>query len=75
MKRTCIISILFFSLLLSVQAQSHSWDGKGLYPKAHIRTLNIFANIIFDVDSTMDPVAAPLPTYHLLPITFSEPTD
>lgn len=38
------------------QQLQHSWDGKGLYPKAHIRTLNIFANIIFDVDSTMDPV-------------------
>ena len=75
MKRTCIISILFFSLLFSVQAQSHSWDGNGLSPTTKMRTLNIFANIIFDVDSTMDPVAAPLPTYHLLPITFSEPTD
>ena len=50
MKKTCIISILFFSLLLSVRAQSHSWDGPvhGISPNAHFRTLNIYVNIIYD---------------------------
>ena len=48
MKKNFLISILFFSLLFSVQAQSHSWDGKGLSPTAHIRTLNIFVNVIYD---------------------------
>ena len=52
--------LFLFALLLPLlsvgqRTIQHSWDGHGLYPKAHIRTLNIFANIIFDVDSTMDP--------------------
>ena len=56
--RKCLFLFAFLLPLLSMgQKLQHSWDGKGLYPKAHIRTLNIFANIIFDVDSTMDPVA------------------
>ena len=61
MREKIIISILLVLTLSNgiCQVSSYrSWDGfeKGISSKSHFRALNIFANIIFDVDSTMDPV-------------------
>ena len=60
-KRLLLPFLIFFITLFCIlplysQQNVRSWDGNGISPTARIRTLNIFANIIFDVDATMDPV-------------------
>ena len=77
MKRIFIICLLFFSA--GAFAQQHSWDGRNLKPNAKIRTLNLFVNVIYDVNpdsnvaqtdtaywgnATMEGInTAPIPTY------------
>ncbi len=53
--RLLAIVVLFIPFALYSQTR-HSWDGSGIAPNSSFRTLNIFANIIFDVDPAMDPV-------------------
>lgn len=52
----CFTLILCTFLSFGQNDIFHSWDGTGISPNSSFRVLNIFANIIFDVDSTMDPV-------------------
>ena len=52
MKNRLIFLFAALSLLFSVsvsQAQSHSWDGKGINPHSKVHCLNIFVNIIYDI--------------------------
>ena len=41
--------------LLGQQRVVKSWDGKGLNPHSRIRTLNLFINIIYDVNPERNP--------------------
>jgi hypothetical protein len=52
MKRFLFFLCLLFPLV--IHAQHHSWDGKGLSPMAKMRCLNIFVNIIYDIDTTVN---------------------
>ena len=56
MRRYLLLIILLLPLFAAGQPVRHSWDGCGLSPTTKMRTLNIFANIIFDVNPSKDPV-------------------
>lgn len=48
-KWVIIIALLFPFLLCAQRDLINSWGGSGLAPNSHIRTLNIYVNVIYDV--------------------------
>ena len=48
MKKLVFFNILLLPILLF--AQSNSWDGQGIKPNSKFRALNIFVNVIYDVN-------------------------
>ena len=53
MKKYFLI-IVGIILALNLYAQSNSWDGSGIKPNSKFRSLNIFINVIYDVNVNLN---------------------